>query len=401
MSRLEFLEHEVAVAEDGREQVVEVVGDAARQAPDGFHLARLLELILERAARVLHLRPRLEIVQQPLLGTFNLVRHRVKRPRQPANLIAAGPADASRVIALRDGLGGVGQRGQRRRDLPRKHRHQDHGAPHQHCSDEEDPAQEVLGRRHDGLAWKLDPDAPRGVCDLAHRSDAGRVVGRLVDIRPAHAGVDRRRRNQLREIGPHAVAHDAHQHPGPSADEPIEDFGGWRERHRTPDRQVAKRRAAGRARDRLDHLGEDRLLTRLEQPHRPRRRRRRRGRHVGGLVGGRHGEQRLPRGIPQNDHLATRSDERRQPGPHADAGLIGGSLEVGDKHRVGRDASQREHARSGRFGKRSAQLVGGALGAFGAREDEGPLDFAIGGPDKHSQDAGYQRRDKQWQTPPE
>ena len=88
MPGLEFVEHEVAVAEDDGEQVVEVVGDAAGEASDGFHLARLLELILQSAARVFHLHPCLEIVDQPLLGTLNLARHDVESTRQPANLIA-------------------------------------------------------------------------------------------------------------------------------------------------------------------------------------------------------------------------------------------------------------------------------------------------------------------------
>ncbi len=89
MPGFEFLEHQVAVAEDGREQVVEVVRDAAGQAADGLHLPRLLELFLERVARLLHLRPRLEIVQQSLLGAFDLAGHRVERARQPADLVAA------------------------------------------------------------------------------------------------------------------------------------------------------------------------------------------------------------------------------------------------------------------------------------------------------------------------
>ena len=205
MPGLEFLEHEVAVAEDGREQVVEVVGDAAGQASDGFHLARLLELILERAARVLHLRPRLEIVDQPLLGTFDLARHDVEGARQPANLIATGAADASRVVALGDGFSRVGQRRQRRGDLPGKQRHQDHRAPHQHCRDEEDPAEEVPGRRHHGLARKLDPDPPRRVCDLADGSDVGRAIGRARTrtsrarrCRPAAAGSAARDRSTRR-----------------------------------------------------------------------------------------------------------------------------------------------------------------------------------------------------------
>src|SRR6185369_15753304 len=41
---------EVAVAEDRRQDVVEVVRDAAREAPDGLHLLRLAELLLEALA---------------------------------------------------------------------------------------------------------------------------------------------------------------------------------------------------------------------------------------------------------------------------------------------------------------------------------------------------------------
>ena len=42
----EVLQHQLAVAEDGRQQVVEIVGDAAGEAPDRFHLLRLQQLLL-------------------------------------------------------------------------------------------------------------------------------------------------------------------------------------------------------------------------------------------------------------------------------------------------------------------------------------------------------------------
>ncbi len=176
----EFLEHQVAVPQNGREQVVEVVRDTARQSSDGFHLARLLELFFERVPRVFHLRPGLEILDQPPLGTFDLAPHGVERARQPANLIAARAADPPRVVAHRDGFGGVGERRQRGGDLRGKQRHQDHGAPHEHEGDKEDLAEKRFGRGHDGLAWKLDPDTPRRPGDLADGADACGAVGRFV-----------------------------------------------------------------------------------------------------------------------------------------------------------------------------------------------------------------------------
>ena len=44
---VEALDQELAVAGDGRQQVVEVVGDATRQPPDRLHLLRLPQLLLE------------------------------------------------------------------------------------------------------------------------------------------------------------------------------------------------------------------------------------------------------------------------------------------------------------------------------------------------------------------
>ena len=48
--RRKIREDEIAVAEDGRQQVVEVVRDAAGELPDGFHLLRLAQLGLEKTA---------------------------------------------------------------------------------------------------------------------------------------------------------------------------------------------------------------------------------------------------------------------------------------------------------------------------------------------------------------
>src|SRR5204862_4150 len=48
----EILDEHLGVAEDRREQVVEVVRDAARQLPDRVHLERVPELLLALAERV-------------------------------------------------------------------------------------------------------------------------------------------------------------------------------------------------------------------------------------------------------------------------------------------------------------------------------------------------------------
>ena len=42
--------HDFGVADDRRQQVVEVVRDAARQPADGFHLLRVAQLLFERDA---------------------------------------------------------------------------------------------------------------------------------------------------------------------------------------------------------------------------------------------------------------------------------------------------------------------------------------------------------------
>ena len=49
-SGFQLLEQDFGVAVDDHQQVVEVVGDAARQAPDGFHFLRLPELFFQLAA---------------------------------------------------------------------------------------------------------------------------------------------------------------------------------------------------------------------------------------------------------------------------------------------------------------------------------------------------------------
>ena len=71
---LEIVEHEVAVAEDGGQQVVEVVRHPAGQAAHRLHFARLLQLLFEGATRLLHLRAHLQVVDQALLRAFDLVR---------------------------------------------------------------------------------------------------------------------------------------------------------------------------------------------------------------------------------------------------------------------------------------------------------------------------------------
>ena len=47
VGRAKILEQQVGVASDRREDVVEVVGDAARETPNGLHLLRLTQLLLE------------------------------------------------------------------------------------------------------------------------------------------------------------------------------------------------------------------------------------------------------------------------------------------------------------------------------------------------------------------
>ena len=42
-----ILEQQLAISEDGRQHVVEVVGDAAGEPSDGIHLLRLVVLLLE------------------------------------------------------------------------------------------------------------------------------------------------------------------------------------------------------------------------------------------------------------------------------------------------------------------------------------------------------------------
>ena len=46
----ETLEQELRVAGDHHQQIVEVVGDAACETSDGFHLLRLAQLLFESAA---------------------------------------------------------------------------------------------------------------------------------------------------------------------------------------------------------------------------------------------------------------------------------------------------------------------------------------------------------------
>jgi hypothetical protein len=47
----EFIQKEIAVTENGREEIIEVVGDAAGQLAESFHLLRTNELILELFSR--------------------------------------------------------------------------------------------------------------------------------------------------------------------------------------------------------------------------------------------------------------------------------------------------------------------------------------------------------------
>ena len=270
---LEFLEHQIAVPQNGREQVVEVVRDTPGQSSDGFHLARLLELFFERTPRVLHHRPGLEILDQPPLGTLDLAPHGVERARQPADLIAASAANPPRVVAHRDGFGGMCERCQRCGDLRGKQRHKGHGTPNEHEGDKEDLSEKRCGRGHDGLAWKLDPDTPRRSGDLTNGADASGAVGCFVHVRAARAGRHRRGRDQARQIRPDAVADAADQHTRAASNQTVEDVSSRRQRHRPPQRDVAKR--GGRARHHFETLGEHLVPCGLQETYCRRRRRRR------------------------------------------------------------------------------------------------------------------------------
>ena len=65
--RWQLFAQQVHVAEHGGEDVVEVVGDAAREPPDRFHLLRLTQLEFELAAlgNVTHRAEHAAIGQQP------------------------------------------------------------------------------------------------------------------------------------------------------------------------------------------------------------------------------------------------------------------------------------------------------------------------------------------------
>ena len=55
--RFQLVEHELAEPENGREVVVEIVGNAACQASEGFHLLRLAQLLLAVQQRLLGCAP--------------------------------------------------------------------------------------------------------------------------------------------------------------------------------------------------------------------------------------------------------------------------------------------------------------------------------------------------------
>ena len=62
---LQVVGEDARVARDDGEQVVEVVGDAARQAPDGLHLLRVQELLLRRVEL---LQAAFQVPHQPCLS---------------------------------------------------------------------------------------------------------------------------------------------------------------------------------------------------------------------------------------------------------------------------------------------------------------------------------------------
>ena len=54
---VEAMEQEVGITRDGAKHVIEVVGHAARQSPDGFHFLGLEELLFEKLTLFQHRAP--------------------------------------------------------------------------------------------------------------------------------------------------------------------------------------------------------------------------------------------------------------------------------------------------------------------------------------------------------
>ena len=102
-------EHQVAVAADDHEQVVEVVRDTARELAHRVHLLRLPEMVLARAQRLVRV---LELGQvhgeaAELSGIAGTVRHHVHDVAQPHDLARRGQGPVLELVILATGEGGA------------------------------------------------------------------------------------------------------------------------------------------------------------------------------------------------------------------------------------------------------------------------------------------------------
>ena len=120
--RVEAPAQQLAVAHDHHEQVVEVVGDAAREPADRLHLLRLAQLLLEPPPLLLGLAP-LRDVQEHHRHHPRRGLERVDLVRAPEAVVAGGdlgspraPLGAEATVSVRDL--GAGQAGEGLLDLP-------------------------------------------------------------------------------------------------------------------------------------------------------------------------------------------------------------------------------------------------------------------------------------------
>ena len=400
MARLEFLEHEVAVAEDRRQQVVEVVRDAAGQAADRLHFARLHQLVLELPTVFLHFGAGLQVLEQPLLRAGNLLAHRVEGARQPSDLVAAVARNALPVVALRDALGGVGQFDQRPSDLRRDERDKDDRDPDDDAADHENPRTERGSGRHHERARKLHPDAPGRAWDDAHGADTFGTVAPCDDVASGVGDTDGGWGHQSREIGPPQVADSADKDASAVADEAVEDVGRRRQRDGSPQHQHAGRCSGhGRIAHRLHALRHDRAAN-LVQPERALEARRRAGgKATGGEVTGNGDAPSLAR--PECQRLTVTADKRGHAGAHDDVGLLVRVADVPHDVRIVGEVSELSQPALGGIGQQRRQLIGGRLGPLGAGGDKCLFDLVGRRPDKQRQHARDERGDQQWKAPPQ
>jgi hypothetical protein len=152
--RRELVLKELGEARDGREDVVEIVSDAAGELAHRFHLLRLAELRLEGASR--------GDVHDETIGQDASVRlARVARGGSHPSQLARGEDQAALPIPgpeLRD------------RGLPR--------SVHAGSILRMDQAEERVGIPHDRL-WR---DAAHRACALAHESEALAAVGEIDEL---------------------------------------------------------------------------------------------------------------------------------------------------------------------------------------------------------------------------